>query len=55
MINWIRAWIATIAIMCNRKLMKRIREAEEEYERGESVPWTDEEGEKDETNHNKSI
>lgn len=47
MIRWIRSWIATISIMINRPLMKRIKEAEKELERGETVPWNYSEDEKD--------
>lgn len=40
MINWIKAWYYTIITLCNPKLMKAIRKAQEEYERGEATEWT---------------
>lgn len=46
MIRWIRSWIATISIMINRPLVKRIKKAEEELERGEVVSWNYSEDEK---------
>lgn len=37
--DWLSSWIATIEILCDRKLCSEIREAKEEFERGESIPW----------------
>jgi len=38
-LKWIGSWAATIEILCDRELMKDLKEAKAEFERGESIPW----------------